>query len=85
MMTSANICHHFEFFFNETKDSMLVIIHAKFEVNKYCGWDFRQRGKFTPPPPLCTNANIDTPCTIGLKSFNEGIFISKQKSNEICI
>ena len=31
MMTSGNICHHFEFYFHETKDNMLVIIHAKFE------------------------------------------------------
>ena len=32
---------------------MLVIIHAKFEVNSCCGWDFRQGGgKFTPPPPM---------------------------------
>ena len=32
---------------------MLVIIHAKFEVNSCCGWDFRQGGggKFTTPPP----------------------------------
>ena len=44
MMTSANICHHFELFFYETKDNMLVIIHAKFEVNSCCGWDFRQGG-----------------------------------------
>ena len=42
MMTSANICNHFEFFYYETKDNMLVIIHAKFEVNSCCGWDFRQ-------------------------------------------
>ena len=29
MKTSANICHHFEFFFYETIDiNMLVIIHA---------------------------------------------------------
>ena len=27
----------------KTKD-MLVIIHAKFEVNSCCGWDFRQGG-----------------------------------------
>ena len=44
MMTSANICRHFEFLFYETKDNMLVIIHAKFEVNSCCGWDFRQGG-----------------------------------------
>ena len=42
MMTSANICHHFEFFFYETEDYMLVIVHAKFEVNSCRGWDFRQ-------------------------------------------
>ena len=28
---------------------MLVIIHAKFEVNSYCGLDFRQ-GVNLPPP-----------------------------------
>ena len=67
-MMSANICRHFEFFFNKTKDNMLVIIHAKFEVNSCYGWDFRQGGKFTPH--LCTNAIIDTPCTIGLKSLH---------------
>ena len=32
----------FWFFFYETKDNMLVIMHAKFEVNSFCGWDFRQ-------------------------------------------
>ena len=53
MMTSANICHHFEIFIYETKDNMLVIIHAKFEVNSCCG--FRRGGgggggKSTPPP-----------------------------------
>ena len=31
----------FWIFFYETKDNMLVIIHAKFEVNSSCGWDFR--------------------------------------------
>ena len=51
MMTSANICHHVEFFFQETKDNMLVIIHAKFEVNSCCGWDYRQ-GVNLPPPPM---------------------------------
>ena len=43
MMTSSNICRHFEFFFNETKDNMLVIMHAKFEVNSCCSWDFRHK------------------------------------------
>ena len=31
-------------FFYETKDNMLMIMHAKFEVNSCCGWDFRQGG-----------------------------------------
>ena len=53
-------------FFYETKDNMLVIIHAKFEVNSYCGWDFRQGY-----PPPCTIATLlDTPCTIGLMAYN---------------
>ena len=30
-------------FFIETKVNMLVIMHAKFEVNSCCGWDFRLR------------------------------------------
>ena len=34
----------FWIFFHETKDDMLVIMHAKFEVNSCCGWDFRQGG-----------------------------------------
>ena len=62
MMTSANICHHFEFFLMKQK-IMLVIIHAKFEVNSCCGWDFRDWDIFTPS---CTNLTIDT-CTMGLK------------------
>ena len=38
-------CHHFEFVFMKQKIIiMLVIIHAKFEVNSCCGWDFRQGG-----------------------------------------
>ena len=42
-------------FFYETKDNnMLVIMHAKFEVNSWCGWDFRQRINLQ-----CTNAIID--------------------------
>ena len=65
-MTSANLCHHFEFFFHKTKDNVLVIIHAKIEVNNCCGWDFRQGGEVNLPPPPHTNATIDTQCTIGL-------------------
>ena len=34
----------FKIFFYETKDNILVIIHAKFEVNSCCSWDFRQGG-----------------------------------------
>ena len=38
------------FFLYDTKDNMLVIIYAKFEINSCCGWDFRQGGggKLTP-------------------------------------
>ena len=65
MMTSSNICRHFEFFYETKDNNMLVIMHAKFEVNNCCGWDFRHAGgKFTP----CTNGTIDT-CTIGLKDI----------------
>ena len=58
MMTSSNTCCHFEFFFYKTKDIMLVIMHAKFEVNSCCGWDFRQGSPppclkaINPPPPI---------------------------------
>ena len=37
MMTSSKTWRHLEFFFNETKDNMLMIMHAKFEVNSFCG------------------------------------------------
>ena len=41
------------FFFMKQKDNiMLVIIHAKFEVNSCCGWDYRQGGGVNLPPPL---------------------------------
>ena len=39
----------FFFFFYETKDNMLVIMHAKFEVNSCCGWDFMQGGIYPSP------------------------------------
>ena len=37
MMTSSKIWRHFFFFFlNKIKDNILVIMHAKFEVNSFC-------------------------------------------------
>ena len=51
MMTSANICHHFEYFFYETKDNMLVIIYAKFEsIAVVVG--ILGRVVNLPPPPM---------------------------------
>ena len=37
----SNYMSPFWFFFYEAKDNILMIIHAKFEVNSCCGWDFR--------------------------------------------
>ena len=49
MMKSSKILRHFEFFLMKQKIIMLVIMHAKFEVNSFCAWYFRQGAKFTPP------------------------------------
>ena len=52
---------------------MLVIIHAKFEVNSCCGWDFRQGGKFAPPPPLMHKLYHRHPMHNRVKGFESEI------------
>ena len=72
----------FWIFFYETKDSMLVIMHAKFKVNIYCGWDFRQGGFPPPPPPHYAQTLLDTPCTIGLKNIRKKVIFVLVKELE---
>ena len=49
-------------------------MHAKFEVNSFRGWDFRQGvGVNLPPPPPCSNATMDTPMHNRVKMFGGNI------------